>query len=145
MKSYNGFPPEQRIRAQRWLNAEYASGRRIRPTVCAACGQHEGLIDSHAEDYSEPFGDHTDAYPLCYVCHMMLHCRFAAPAAWDTYREAVRDGYQAPAQKTRDFQKIRRILAGYTPLWRECKNAPCERTVLDDISDGILTRRATGE
>jgi hypothetical protein len=42
----------------RWLEREYAAGRRARPIMCDACGQADGPIDAHSEDYSAPFGDH---------------------------------------------------------------------------------------
>ncbi|TPW00438.1 MAG: hypothetical protein USCAAHI_00115 [Beijerinckiaceae bacterium] len=44
MNSYNNFSPAQRMRALRWLRAEYAAGRRHPPLVCDACGQTEGVI-----------------------------------------------------------------------------------------------------
>jgi hypothetical protein len=43
-------------KARRWLQGEYAAGRRARPTVCDACGQTEGEISAHSESYAEPFG-----------------------------------------------------------------------------------------
>jgi hypothetical protein len=61
VNSYNGFTPQQRAHALRGLNREYAAGRRQRPTSCDACGQTEGVIEPHSEDYSEPFGDHIGA------------------------------------------------------------------------------------
>ena len=71
-KSYNGFSAAQRNRAGRWLNAEYAAGRRTRPTRCQACGTTEG-VRGHSEDYSEPFGPHIGAFGLCHRCHLALH------------------------------------------------------------------------
>jgi hypothetical protein len=84
--------PACKVRAPRWINREYATGQRTRRTECDACGQCKGVIDGHSEDYSEPHGDHTGAAGLCYTCYMVIHCRFKAPAAWDRYRSAVRDG-----------------------------------------------------
>jgi hypothetical protein len=59
MKSYRGFSPAERLRSLQWLHAESAAGRRQRPTVCESCGQTKGVIETHNEDYSFPFGDHT--------------------------------------------------------------------------------------
>jgi hypothetical protein len=43
-----------------------------RPVKCCACGQEHGVIDAHAEDYSDPFAPgKTDQFPLCYRCHML--------------------------------------------------------------------------
>jgi hypothetical protein len=101
MKSYNGFSPQQRERAQRWLREEWTSGRLARPTVCCACGQDRGVIDAHAEDYSEPFAaGKTDEFHLCFTCHMMVHCRHRNPMAWHRYRATIASGARfAPAIK----------------------------------------------
>jgi hypothetical protein len=83
---YNGFSPVQRVQALRWLKGEYAAGRRQRPTSCDGCGQTEGIIQAHSEDYSQPFGDHIGAFGFCYRCHVMLHSRHRAPEAWARYK-----------------------------------------------------------
>jgi hypothetical protein len=89
LKTYNGFNHDQRMKGYRWLQGEYAAGRRARPTVCGACGQTEGPIDAHSEDYSEPFGEHIGRHGLCYRCHMAIHCRLKNPEAWTIYKHAV--------------------------------------------------------
>jgi hypothetical protein len=76
LKGYNGFSYEQRVRAQSWLNAQWRSGALARPVACVACGQTAHPIDAHAEDYFEQFRkDVTDAFHLCFICHMMVHSR----------------------------------------------------------------------
>ena len=88
MNSYNGFTPSQRVKAQNWLNKQWANGTLARPAKCCACGQTEGLIDAHAEDYSEPFeAGKTDQFHLCRKCHMHVHRRFANPQSWLRYKE----------------------------------------------------------
>jgi hypothetical protein len=139
VNSYNGFEPAERMRALRWLKGEVAAGRRHQPTVCEACGQTEGIVEAHSEDYSAPFGDHIGAYGFCYVCHMMIHCRFKAPDAWVSYISALRDGHRPLPSYSRAFGVIRGLLAGRYTLWSNTPNAPRERTVLDDIDEG--TRR----
>jgi hypothetical protein len=52
VKDYNGFSGCQRDRAQRWLNKEWDAGGLARSSECVACGQTEGVIQAHAEDYS---------------------------------------------------------------------------------------------
>jgi hypothetical protein len=97
VNSYNGFSPGQRTAALRWLNAEYAAGRRARPTSCDVCGQTRGLIEAHSEDYSgPPFGANIGAFGLCYRCHLMIHCRFSAPAAFLAYIESLEAGHVWP-------------------------------------------------
>jgi hypothetical protein len=137
VNSYNGFSPQQRYRALDWLKGEYRAGRRHRPTVCDACGQTEGIIEAHSEDYSEPFGDHIGAFGLCYRCHMMIHCRFRSRAAWDTYRQAVREGKRFQAMHSRNFPEFSKQLRGGEVAFEV--GASPERLVLDEI-DAYLHR-----
>lgn len=66
--------------------------RRGTPISCDACGQTEGYISGHSEDYSFPYGDHIGRFGVCYRCHMMIHCRFKNPEAWETYKAHLREG-----------------------------------------------------
>jgi hypothetical protein len=127
---YNGFSPAQRNRAQAWLRQQWAAGR-PRPRVCCACGQDRGVIDAHAEDYTEPFGDHIDRYPLCYRCHMMVHCRFRCSEAWDAYRRAIRAGAGYEPIYTRSFGIVAAQLDGavVAVTWHE----PPKWCPLDEI------------
>jgi hypothetical protein len=52
--AYNGFTSSERDRAFAWYKGELAAGRRHRPTVCDVCGQTDGVIEAHSEDYSGP-------------------------------------------------------------------------------------------
>lgn len=95
MKAYNGFTANQRNKAQAWLNAQWKAGLLEKPSKCCSCGIEKGIIDAHAEDYSEPFAaGKTDQYHLCYRCHMMLHCRHRNPKNFEMYCELVNDGTQ---------------------------------------------------
>jgi hypothetical protein len=90
VKDYNGFSGRQRERAQRWLNKEWNTGRLARPSECVACGQTEGIIQAHAEDYSDPFrAGVTDGFHLCKRCHAMVHARFKNQKAWREYRAKI--------------------------------------------------------
>jgi hypothetical protein len=96
VNSYNGFSGEQRRRAQSWLNAQWRSGAIARPVACCACGQTAQPIDAHAEDYSEPFRKGvTDAFHVCFICHMMVHSRHRSQQAWRAYRHMVEIGGRA--------------------------------------------------
>lgn len=130
MNSYNGFSGDQRARAQRWMNEQWRTGKLERPSCCDACGQVDGAIHGHAEDYSEPFGPHLQEYWLCFLCHMMLHCRFRNPEAWERYREQLRQGARfAPA---RTFGDVVREHIG-RPGVPDGMGAPRGPTVLDLI------------
>lgn len=107
MRDYNGFSSQQRNKAQRWLNAQWASGRLARPTQCVACGQVDGVIDAHAEDYSEPFrAGVTDGFHLCFCCHMMVHCRRRNDRRWMQYREIIEGGRRALPFIRRDWPRF---------------------------------------
>jgi hypothetical protein len=116
MSDYNGFTGQQRTKALRWLNREYAAGRRVRPTVCDGCGQTAGIIEAHSEDYSEPFGDHIGRFGFCYRCHMMLHNRLNAPEAWERYKAAIVAGTRFQPFLTRNWYGFRaQHLTGWAP------------------------------
>lgn len=116
MKSYNGFSVAQRRKAQVWLNRQWRSGTLTRPSVCQACGQDQGIIDAHAEDYSEPFAaGKTDQFHLCFKCHMMVHCRFSNPDKWRWYKAMVASGIKFEPYYKRDFGRFASELRDATP------------------------------
>lgn len=104
MKAYNGFEPAQRYRALNWLKGEYKAGRRRLPTACDCCEQTKGILEHHSEDYSEPFGDHIGEYALCYICHMMIHCRFRNQGKWQEYKRIIASGGNFEPFHIRNFQ-----------------------------------------
>ena len=104
MRSYNGFSGLQRIRAQAWLRRQWNAGLLDRPSRCFACGQDRGIIEAHAEDYSEPFAPgKTDQFHLCFTCHMMVHSRFGNPHDWRYYKSVVKGGGRYPPTYRRDI------------------------------------------
>lgn len=112
MTSYNGFPPEQRERAQRWLVKQWNSGAVPRPSKCCACGQTKGIIHAHAEDYSEPFGENLLRYPLCYRCHITLHCRFKNKEGWTRFIRLLHEGWSWVPLLTPSFGLITSFMNG---------------------------------
>ena len=104
MKPYNGFAEAQRNKAQSWLNKQWEAGVFAKPAQCCSCDQTKGVIDAHAEDYSEPFmASKTDQFHLCYRCHMMLHCRFRNQGAFARYCTEVAKGIQYEPFYVRNF------------------------------------------
>lgn len=136
MKDYNGFTGAQRDKAQRWLNQQWAAGKFPRPSRCCACGQTHGIIDAHAEDYSEPFAHgKTDEYPLCFICHMMVHCRFRNRDAWDRYRAIIGNGGRFPGFETRNFPLFSSMYLGAKlPVGSMIVGTPRARRPLDGIA-----------
>jgi hypothetical protein len=92
MRDYNGFAWQRRDEAAKWLREQVRLGLRPIPQFCQACGQTEGEIVFHTEDYSRPFGDHTGRWTLCRFCHTMLHARFDDSFAWIVYLSELRKG-----------------------------------------------------
>ena len=87
---YNGFNRKERGKGARWAKKHCA--REL--DRCECCGQMEGRIELHAEDYGEPFTVATmGAYVLCMWCHRMLHMRYRYPEGWQRYLNALRTGF----------------------------------------------------
>lgn len=108
MSPYNGFTEAQRNEAQKWLNEQWNSGAFDRPHKCCACGQTEGVLDAHAEDYSKPYQQgKTDQYHLCFTCHMMVHCRHRAPAEWKAYKANVLSGIRYAPHYSRNWMRFK--------------------------------------
>jgi len=117
---YNGFTPHQRNKAQKWLNQQWASFRLSKPTVCCACGQDEGVMDAHAEDYSEPFqAGKTDAFHLCFRCHMMVHCRHRDKLGWMNYKQAIKSGIIFEPFFRRDWDKFKSHMETTHPVHKQ--------------------------
>jgi len=116
MNSYNGFTPNQRMKAYKWLMNEYATGKRIKSTKCDSCGLTQGIIEPHSENYGEPYGNHIGQYSFCYRCHMMLHCRFKNPKAFAQYTQEIANGKQYAPFFNRSFPLfVEQQLNGWNP------------------------------
>lgn len=85
---YNGFTRRMRRRAHQWLNKQ----NRPKPLYCMACGQREGILLLHTEDYSPPFGEHIGKYKLCYSCHNLLLLRLTLPENFRDYKNKIANG-----------------------------------------------------
>ena len=127
MKDYNGFSAKKRQEVHNWLKAEVEAGRVEWPKQCEACGQDQGIIDAHHEDYDKPL----EFIGLCYTCHMMLHCRFRNPKAWERYKEAIRRGVRYRPVFRRDFNAVLPLLNGQEVEY-SCRQ-PSILSVLDNI------------
>lgn len=110
MNSYNGFTPEQRMKAYRWLQNEIKKERRTPPAgMCDACDSI-GYTEHHSEDYSEPYGDHIGQYTLCYRCHMWVHCRFRSERGFKLYITYLKAGKQFSPFNGKDWLRFRKEL-----------------------------------
>jgi len=72
MKPYKGFSPVERIQGQRVIEKAVAEGRYPKAERCSSCGQKDGRLDYHADDYNlETILEQTRI--LCYNCHITHH------------------------------------------------------------------------
>lgn len=137
--NYNGFTPEDQKRGGQLQTTGYGNGMLVRQWECEACtiiGKVPGDIIAHLEDYSDPFDG---AIWLCYRCHTMLHARFNNPKDWDSYRNLVAAGYTYPLAKS--YHRVlsdHRAPQSLSVYWARRPSPPRERTILDDIHDGVL-------
>jgi len=134
MRGYNGFTAAERAATLSWFREQIRLGLREPPMVCCACRQTEGVLDSHTEDYSKPFGPHIGEFPMCYRCHMAIHCRFRNRTAWDDYRAAIRRGIRYAPINGRWFGVFCRQLRGASVPFAQ--HEPPNVLVLDLIEAG---------
>lgn len=106
--AYNGFPGPQRDVSWDWMKEQMRTGALARPSRCMACGQTQGCIDYHAEDYGYPWGAHLWQFQLCYRCHMMVHCARRNPEPVADYRAIVSNGGRFAPIRYRDFMYVLR-------------------------------------
>lgn len=106
MKEYNGFSGAFRAKVGRLLNKAIFEGKLKAPEKCCICGQDQGTMHYHLEDYSRPFEELRE---ICVGCHMKLHMRFEYPNLWKQHLHEVRLGRKSPPYKNTSqfFNKLR--------------------------------------
>ena len=90
--------------------AAIASGEIPKPHKCNRCGQTQGIIDYHNEDYSHPT---KFLEQLCFVCHMIHHSERRNPVGRKNYFAYVAFGYQHPPTFNRNIHIIDPILTKF--------------------------------
>jgi len=145
MNSYNGFEPKQRMKAFNWLKEQIANGKRQeRPNYCEVCSQDQGILMYHSEDYSEPFGDHIGQFGLCYVCHMMIHCR-RNKRSWNNYKKYIKTGLRHKPYYKNDWNRFRAdILLEKKYEWEGQNPLLSEPNILDKIEKGEYLNYSLG-
>lgn len=126
LRTYNGFDHNARMEGDRIQKEFFSKNPGLRPTTCCVCGS-KNKIQLHLEDYNKPI---EGIIPLCYRCHMMVHCRFRARKAWEAYKLLISKGYVFPPAK--DFNDIRRALELESPSPLVMGN-PRGKTFLDTL------------
>lgn len=108
---YNGFSPQSRSAGGRWYRSMRAQGRLLLDDRCYTCGSPQ-RVNGHSEDYSAPYGAHIGAFDLCWLCHMMIHCRHRNGKRFDDYVRLVDAGLRFDCDGmqfddfTRDFLAV---------------------------------------
>lgn len=128
LSNYNGFTGKEREASLRRVHKLWKSGEVPIPTTCAACGQTEGAIHGHSEDYSND-----DVHlPICITCHLILHMRWQMPRLWELYKQAVRHGFRGvPLEQNNALYRIKQIYDADDPA-----NFPGE--YVNDVTSGTV-------
>ena len=96
---YNGFKGDLRDKSGQFVDLLIRDGYLPPATKCYLCGQTEGKIVYHLEDYTDVMNIET---PMCFMCHLTLHCCRSGTneyrgeerkAYWEMYKDAVKHGY----------------------------------------------------
>jgi hypothetical protein len=98
------------------------------PKKCNRCGQTQGIIHTHNEDYDVTYYTLQRAFdrfpisitpeelqklnsvlePLCWTCHMMHHSKHRNASAVERYENAVKNGHQYPPVYKHNFGILRK-------------------------------------
>ena len=92
MSPYNGFSPEERMKAWK-VQKDLLSKGKIRDwkaMPCEICGQHNPTSMPHLENYFVV----TEFHPLCVQCHITLHSRFSYPTEWKKLLFDILNGWK---------------------------------------------------
>ena len=82
MKSYKGWTPAQRQASYKKTMKAIKDGVIPPATKCELCGQTEGKVMYHNEDYSHPT---KYLMSMCWTCHMMWHSKYRSPRSYRIY------------------------------------------------------------
>ena len=106
MKNYKIWSEKERRQSLIKTKAAIATGAipKAEELGCEWCGQKEGIIDYHNENYSHPT---KYLKALCWRCHMIHHSMYRNPEAFKKYFQRVAEGEQDPPVYKRDFNILR--------------------------------------
>lgn len=81
LSTYNGFSGKERSATDRLQKKAITEGRLKLKKICCVCGQTQGAIMMHLENYFKPL-DPDEIKEMCVECHLSLHSRFRKPNTW---------------------------------------------------------------
>ena len=88
MKSYKGFSGVQRMASYKLTMRSVEEGLVPVAVKCNRCGQTEGTLQYHNEDYDQ----YLDVEPICLRCHLVHHSEHRAPVACAKYWSTIKEG-----------------------------------------------------
>lgn len=117
MRQYKQWSPQFRQKSLNLTNKAKTRGWIAEPEECRRCGQTEGIIHLHNEDYDVTVDTLTEVFaripkpriteqeklnlaevlePLCWRCHMIHHSEHRNKEACDQYWEEIKSGKKYP-------------------------------------------------
>lgn len=114
MKSYKGWTPAQRRESLKKTKEAIKNGEIPPPTKCNRCGQTEGIIQYHNEDYSHPT---KYLEQLCWTCHMMHHSKRRTPISVVMYFDNVAEGMVPDPVYRHDFAQLDKYIIEEEKQW----------------------------
>ena len=112
MKAWNGWTDKERDTiAYQTRKAIRAGLIPAKPSRCDRCGQTEGVLEWHNDNYSDPV---KFLKGLCFRCHTVLHCEHLNPQSAKDYWDEIASGKQYPPVLSRNLGAVRRD----HKLWR---------------------------
>ncbi len=134
-KPYNGFSATQRTRGGKWYRQRKMFGVIVVADTCCCCSSPI-KVAGHSEDYSEPFGAHIGAFDLCWICHMMIHCRARNPKRWAQYIDELESGLYF-AYRELSWQRFTVLFLGKDLPTAGGIQTEIPRVLIRDISMGL--------
>jgi hypothetical protein len=118
LQDYNGYSGKDRNRVAMLQRKAIYEGTLPPPTKCEICGQTDGGILYHNEDYDEAI---KGAHQLCIECHLRLHARQFKPNTWHNYLAKIaRGGISKPYRTNSEF--LRRNMGPDDPFRADWEN-----------------------
>ncbi len=128
MRKYKKWSAEFRKASLKHTQKAQKMGWIEYPKKCNRCGQTEGIIHTHNEDYDVTFYTLEEVFnrfpisiepheieklrsvlePLCWRCHMMHHSIHRNKKAVEGYFQQVQNGRQWPPVYRHDFAILRK-------------------------------------
>ena len=128
MRSYKKWSKEERQKSLRITNKAKELGLIKNPTCCNRCGQKEGILQLHNEDYDFTLLELPELLKnkenltqeqldkiancleeICWTCHMIHHSEHRNKEAHDEYfRKIKEEGFMPEPVFKHDFSKLKK-------------------------------------